>query len=102
MQFIGKTEINMTAGKTIKSILFSSHTGAYEGVIRRLQPKPDLAILGIAGRPNLDGLPYQGSAAEFVTREVEWLEHPERIIWVCLIRLSSRIPGQRLIRLLLY
>lgn len=58
--------------------------------MRSLQPKPDVAILGIAGRPNLNGLPYQGSAAEFATREVEWLHHPERVIWVSNSR--KRLP----------
>lgn len=52
-----RAEINITAGagNTTKSILFSSHNGAYEGVIRSLEPKPDLAIIGLAGRANLNG-----------------------------------------------
>lgn len=54
--------------------------------MRSLWPRPDLAILGVAGRANLNGLPYQGSAAEFVTSEVQWLHEPERVIWVGDIR----------------
>jgi hypothetical protein len=63
------------------SLLYSSHTGAYEGVMRDLRPQPDVAILGAAGRPNLNGQPYMGTVAEFLTREVEWLGNPKKVIW---------------------
>ncbi|KAL6364426.1 hypothetical protein LRP88_01827 [Fusarium phalaenopsidis] len=38
-----------------KTLSWSAHMGTYEGVIKRLEPKPDIAILAIAGRANLDG-----------------------------------------------
>ncbi len=51
------------------SVLFSQSTGYWSGIIRDL--RPDVAVLAITGRPNLDGEPFQGSLAEFVTGEVE-------------------------------
>ncbi|KAK8066140.1 hypothetical protein PG997_012887 [Apiospora hydei] len=68
------------AGDT-KALLWSAHLGGYEAVLRAMQPKPDIAILGIAGRANLDGRPFDGSAAEFASRQVEWLRSPAEVIW---------------------
>jgi len=53
------------------SILFSSSAGCWSGIFGGL--RPDLAILAVAGRPNLDGEPYQGSQAQFIATEVELL-----------------------------
>lgn len=66
-----------------KVVLFNSHTGAYDGVMRSLQPKPDVAFLAAAGRPNLNGRPWVGSAAEFLTEEVKWLGEPKQV-YFCL------------------
>ncbi|XP_014552063.1 hypothetical protein COCVIDRAFT_41746 [Bipolaris victoriae FI3] len=38
----------------------SAHLGAYDGVMRDMQPKPDVAILAIAGRANFNGQPFNG------------------------------------------
>jgi L-ascorbate metabolism protein UlaG (beta-lactamase superfamily) len=54
------------------SILFSSSAGCWSGIFAGL--RPDLAILAVAGRPNLDGEPFQGSQAQFIATEVELLE----------------------------
>ncbi|HZL55312.1 MAG TPA: MBL fold metallo-hydrolase [Solirubrobacteraceae bacterium] len=54
------------------SILFSSSAGCWSGLFGGL--RPDLAILAVAGRPNLDGEPFQGSQAQFIATEVELLE----------------------------
>ena len=54
------------------SILFSSSAGCWSGIFGGL--RPDLAILAVAGRPNLDGEPFQGSQAQFIATEVELLE----------------------------
>lgn len=60
-----------------KTLLWSGHMGAYEGIMKDLQPKPDVAILAIAGRANLNGRPFDGSAADFVVDEVKWLGEPD-------------------------
>ncbi|MGH2728532.1 MAG: MBL fold metallo-hydrolase [Actinomycetota bacterium] len=60
------------------SVLFSQSTGYWSGIIRDL--RPDVAVLAITGRPNLDGEPFQGSLAEFVTGEVE-LMRPGTVIF---------------------
>ena len=46
-----------------KAMLWNAHLGAYEGVMKDMQPKPDVAILAISGRANLNGRPFDGSAA---------------------------------------
>jgi hypothetical protein len=86
-----------------KAVLFNSHLGAYEGILRSLEPKPDVVMLGAGGRPNLNGRPYAGTAAEFMTKEVEWLGQPAQV-YFCLhderfVILSS--PDLRLLSFLL-
>ena len=62
-----------------KGILFNSHLGVYQGIAQGLTPKPAVAILGVGGRANLDGRPYQGSAAEFLVKQAKWLGEPTSI-----------------------
>lgn len=64
-----------------KSILWNAHLGSYEGIMKILDPKPDVTILGIAGRANCNGRPFDGSAAAFALQEVGWLGQPEKVIW---------------------
>ncbi|KAJ4246878.1 hypothetical protein NW762_013430 [Fusarium torreyae] len=64
-----------------KTILWNAHLGGYEGILRDLDPKPQMVILGIAGRANHDGRPFEGSGAEFASRQVEWLGRPDQLIW---------------------
>ncbi|KAH7393681.1 hypothetical protein BKA64DRAFT_676706 [Cadophora sp. MPI-SDFR-AT-0126] len=64
-----------------KAILWNAHLGAYKDVMMGLEPKPDLAILGIAGRGNLNGRPFDGSASEFAVDEIRWLQEPKTVIW---------------------
>lgn len=64
-----------------KALLWNSHLGAYEGIMKVLEPKPDVAILGIAGRGNLNGRPFNGSAAQFALNEIRWLDNPRTVIW---------------------
>jgi L-ascorbate metabolism protein UlaG (beta-lactamase superfamily) len=59
-------------GTPAGSILFSSSAGCWSALFRGL--RPDLAILAVAGRPNIDGEPFQGSLAEFIATQVELLE----------------------------
>lgn len=64
-----------------KAVLWSAYLGAYEGIMRTMKPKPDIAILGAAGEVNYDGRPFEGSAAQFLRMECEWLSYPDRIVW---------------------
>lgn len=64
-----------------KTLLWSGHLGAYEGIVANLEPKPDFAILAIAGRANLNGKPFDGSASEFAVRKIKWLHEPQRAVW---------------------
>lgn len=64
-----------------KAILFNTHLGAYEGILRCVEPKPDIAVLGAGGRANLNGRPFAGSAAEFITGEVTWLGEPSQVFF---------------------
>lgn len=64
-----------------KALLWSAHLGGYEGILRFLEPKPDVLIQAIAGRANLDGRPFVGSAAQFAVKVVRWLEEPKKVIW---------------------
>jgi L-ascorbate metabolism protein UlaG (beta-lactamase superfamily) len=54
------------------SILFSNSSGCWTGLYREL--RPDVAILALSGRPNLDGEPFQGSLAGFLTTELALLK----------------------------
>lgn len=79
-----------------KAILWNAHLGSYEGIMKLLEPKPDVAILGIAGRANCNGRPFDGSAAQFALNEVQWLQQPKTIIWClhderCVTRLSTSL-----------
>jgi L-ascorbate metabolism protein UlaG (beta-lactamase superfamily) len=53
------------------SILFSASSGHWSGILADLAP--DVAVLAAAGRPNVDGEPFQGSLAEFVVGQAEVL-----------------------------
>jgi hypothetical protein len=63
------------------TLLWNAHLGGYEGILRYLQPKPKFAILGIAGRANHNGRPFDGSAAQYVVKQLQWLEEPKEVIW---------------------
>ena len=75
----GQLMFNFVIGQ--KALLWSAHLGGYEGVLRDLQPKPDIAIMAIAGRANYNGRPFDGSAAEFASKKVDWLGCPPKVIW---------------------
>jgi hypothetical protein len=81
-------------------VLFSQSTGYWSGIIREL--RPDVAVLAITGRPNLDGEPYQGSLAEFVTGQVEVMK-PGSVIfchhdaWMPPIPAVNVEPAERLL-----
>lgn len=73
------------------TLLWHGHLGCYEGITKLIEPKPDVAILAIAGRANLNGRPFDGSAAEFAVKEIQWLGQPNKVIW-CLHDDAPIIP----------
>lgn len=54
-----------------ESILASGSAGYWRGLYTDL--RPDVALLSVAGRPNVDGEPFQGSGAQFVVEQVKLL-----------------------------
>jgi L-ascorbate metabolism protein UlaG (beta-lactamase superfamily) len=67
--------------------LFSGSSGYWPGIFSGL--RPDVAFLALAGRPNVAGEPYQGSAAAFMLEQVETL-NPGR---VCFCHHDPLVPG---------
>ncbi|EGU85420.1 hypothetical protein FOXB_04063 [Fusarium oxysporum f. sp. conglutinans Fo5176] len=72
-------------------LLWSAHLGGYEGVLRDLTPRPDVAIIAAAGRANLNGRPFDGSAAEFWLKRRNGLKSRRRLYGACMIK----VPGQK-------
>ena len=81
-----------------KTLLWNSHLGGYQGILQSLSPKPgeccslshhyctmadltDVLILSVAGRANIDGRPFDGSAAEAATKICRWLGEPKKVIF---------------------
>lgn len=64
-----------------KSVLLNNRLRAYEGSMRTLEPKPRTAVLNIPDRGNLNGRPFDGSTAQFVTLQLKWLSELKRVIW---------------------
>lgn len=64
-----------------QTVFWNGHLGGYEGIIKSIEPTPDVAILTIAGRANLNGRPFDGSAAQFATNQIRWLSQPKKVIW---------------------
>ncbi len=54
------------------TIFGSASAGGWTPLLREL--RPDVAILALAGRPNVDGEPFQGSLAQFLVAQVELLK----------------------------
>ena len=59
------------------SIFYHDTSGCWTGVVKDL--RPDVAIVAMAGRGNIDGEPIQGSLAQFVGRMGEMLR-PARMV----------------------
>ena len=53
------------------SVLVSGSAGYWRGIYQGL--RPDVALLAIGGRPNVDGEPYQGAAARYMVEQVQSL-----------------------------
>ena len=59
------------------SVFYQDTSGHWSGILGNLEP--DVALIGAAGRGNIDGEPIQGSLAEFVGRQVELLG-PKKVV----------------------
>lgn len=78
----GQLMYNILLGSPVeKVLLWHAHLGGYEGILKGLDPKPDIAIMAIAGQANLNGRPFDGTAAQFALKEVKWIGEPEKVIW---------------------
>ena len=62
-------------------ILFNTHAGAYMGVYSAMDPKPDIAVLGVAGQPCVDGHGYTGSISSFIVDSLKRLGQPKQVTW---------------------
>lgn len=76
----GQITYNFLIGSN-KTMMWSGHLGGYEGVLKTIEPKPNVLIQAITGRANLNGRPFDGSAAQFATQVCKWLDEPEKVIW---------------------
>ncbi|GKU14170.1 beta-lactamase protein [Fusarium langsethiae] len=76
----GQLMFNFLLGEG-KTALWNGHLGAYEGILKGLEPKPDVLIQAIAGRGNLNGRPFDGSAAQFAVKLSKLLGEPKKVIW---------------------
>lgn len=64
-----------------KVVAWNGHLGAYEGIMKTVEPKPNVLIQAIAGRANLNGRPFDGSAAQFAVKISKLLDEPQKVIW---------------------
>jgi L-ascorbate metabolism protein UlaG (beta-lactamase superfamily) len=71
------------------SLLVSGSAGYWKGIFSGL--RPDVALLSLAGRPNVDGEPFQGSSADFVREQTRVLG--ARRVAFC--HHDPLFPGQR-------
>lgn len=69
------------------SIFVSASAGYWTELVRDL--RPDVAILALAGRPNVDGEPFQGSLAQYLVGQVE-LVRPDKVV---LCHHDELLPG---------
>lgn len=59
------------------TIFYQDTSGHWSGILDGL--RPDVALVGAAGRGNIDGEPIQGTLAEFVGRQVDLLK-PGKVV----------------------
>jgi L-ascorbate metabolism protein UlaG (beta-lactamase superfamily) len=60
------------------SIFYHDTSGCWTGIVRDL--RPDVAIVAMAGRGNIDGEPIQGSLAQFVGRMGDLLRPKQMVL----------------------
>ena len=59
------------------SVFVNASSGYWSGIVANL--RPDVAVLALVGRPNVDGEPHQGSLARFFVNQVELLQ-PSKVV----------------------
>jgi len=58
-------------------VFVNASSGYWSGIVANL--RPDVAVLAVVGRPNIDGEPHQGSLARFLVDQVELLK-PSKVV----------------------
>lgn len=76
----GQLMFNFLLGEQ-KTLMWNGHLGGYDGILKAIEPKPNVLIQACTGRANLNGRPFDGSAAQFATSISRWLGEPEKVIW---------------------
>lgn len=76
----GQLMFNFLLG-TNKTLAWNAHLGGYDGILATVEPKPDVLIQAIAGRANLNGRPFDGSAADFAVKVSKLLGEPKQVLW---------------------
>ena len=61
------------------SMLISGSAGYWRGIFDGL--RPDVALLSVGGRPNVDGEPFQGSTVDFMLEQVGLLRPSQKIVF---------------------
>jgi L-ascorbate metabolism protein UlaG (beta-lactamase superfamily) len=59
------------------SVFVNASSGYWSGIVANL--RPDVAVLAVVGRANIDGEPHQGSLARFLVDQVELLK-PSKVV----------------------
>ena len=77
----------MTSGG---SMLVSGSAGYWRGIFDGL--RPDVALLSLGGRPNVDGEPFQGSSVQYMLEQVQLLR-PGRVAFCHHDPLYPGFPG---------
>jgi L-ascorbate metabolism protein UlaG (beta-lactamase superfamily) len=72
------------------SLLVSGSAGYWRGIFSGL--RPDVALLSLGGRPNVDGEPFQGSTVDYMLEQVSLLR-PGRVAFCHHDPLFPGLPG---------
>jgi L-ascorbate metabolism protein UlaG (beta-lactamase superfamily) len=72
------------------SLLVSGSSGYWQGIFSGL--RPDVALLALAGRPNVDGEPFQGSSTQYMLEQVQ-LVRPGSVAFCHHDPLFPGLPG---------
>jgi L-ascorbate metabolism protein UlaG (beta-lactamase superfamily) len=73
------------------SMLVSGSAGYWRGIFDGL--RPDVALLSLGGRPNVDGEPFQGSSADYMLEQVSLLQPSRKIAFCHHDPLFPGLPG---------
>ena len=73
-------------------MLVSGSAGYWRGIFDGL--RPDVALLSLGGRPNVDGEPFQGSSVQYMLEQVQLLR-PGRVAFCHHDALYPGLPRRR-------